>query len=154
MIHKTYSGMHFIHKLGLFCCIFKKPKKFMINVLTNFEMNTVPYVLIPFLTLSDFFLFKLGSYSNSWWYLEQGGRLTSSMQLVAEVWAQHFICGRAPQLSLVQQNISVVLVKVWRYVIWKCWCFLDNEYRCYSLYMKSVLIYRECHNFSPYIYII
>ena len=85
MIHKTYSGMHFIHKLGLFCCISKKPKKFMINVLTNFEMNTVPYVLIPFLTLSDFFLFKLGSYSNSWWYLEQGGRLTSSMQLVAEV---------------------------------------------------------------------
>ena len=47
--------MHFIHKLGLFCCISKKSKKFMINVLTNFEMNTVPYVLIPFLTLSDFF---------------------------------------------------------------------------------------------------
>ena len=69
--------------------------------------------------------------------------------LVAEVWAQHFICGRAPQLSLVQQNISVVLVKVWRYVIWKCWCFLDNQYRCYSLYMKSVLIHRDRHHFSP-----
>ena len=119
-----------------------KSKKIMINVLMNFETNNVPHVLILFLTLSDFFLFKLGSYSNSWWYLEQGGRLTSSMQLVAEVWAQHFICGRAPQLSLVQQNISVVLIKVWRYVIWKCWSFLDNEYRCYSLNMKSVSIYR------------
>ena len=124
MIHKTYSGMHFINKLWLFCYISQKLKKFMINVLPSFEMNAVSYSF--FLTLSDF-LFKLGSYSNSWWYLEQGGRLTSSMQLVAEVWAQHFICGRAPQLSLVQQNISVVLVKVWRYVIWKCWCLFRHR---------------------------